>query len=94
MNTKCWLKASAALCALAGIALAQGDEKLPTAAARDHLRDQRYCKILGVQKHGLSGIAAVYNTVELNDCPEAQWKALDPNMLKAENKAYSVVKKI
>jgi hypothetical protein len=91
MNTKCRLKASAALCALVGSALAQGSEKSPVAAERDHLRNQRYCEILVVNRHGLSATAAVYNTVGLNDCPEEQWKALDPRTLKAESKAYDIV---
>ena len=91
MKTKCWLKASAALCALAGITWGQGNEKPGGVAERDHLRDQRYCEILVVTRHGLSATAAVYNTVGLNDCPETQWKALDPTELKAESKAYEIV---
>lgn len=91
MNTKYWLKASAFLCALAGSALARGSDKSPVEMERDHLRNQRYCEILVVNRHGLSATAAVYNTVGLNDCPEAQWKALDPAELKAESKAYEVV---
>jgi len=91
MNTKCCLKAGAALCALAGSALAQGSGKFPVAAERDHLRNQRYCEILVVNRHGLSATAAVYNTVGLNDCPEAQWKALRPAELKTETKAYEIV---
>jgi hypothetical protein len=91
MNTKYWSKATAVLCALAGSALAQGSEKCPVAAERDHLRNQRYCEILVVNRHGLSARAAVYNTLGLNDCPEAKWKALDPAKLKVESNASQIV---
>lgn len=77
--------------ALQGLVLAQGADPVSGVAERDNLRNQRYCEILVVDKHGFSATASVYNSVGLNDCPEAQWRALDPNKLKVENKAYSVV---
>ncbi len=59
---------------------------------RTNLRNTRYCEVLVVTRHGMSATAAVYNTLGLNDCPDAQWKALDSDKLKKELHAYTVVK--
>lgn len=95
MSKRHFLRLTGALCALLAVSVAGAFAQLtnasPNVSEGDHLRNQRYCEILVVQKHGFSGTAAVYNTVGLNDCPEAQWKALDPNKLKIENKAYDIV---
>ena len=83
---------SAALIVIGRVAFAQSDNGNPEdMKERDHLRNVRYCEILLVTRHGLSATAAVYNTLGLNDCPEQQWKALDPDQLKRENNAYMVV---
>jgi hypothetical protein len=54
------------------------------------LRNLRYCEILVVNRHAMSATASVYNTVGLNDCPDAQWKSLDAEKLKKELKAGEV----
>lgn len=73
-------------------AFAQSNSSTPEGMKeRDHLRNVRYCEIFLVTRHGLSATAAVYNTLGLNDCPEQQWKALDPDQLKKENNAYRVI---
>jgi len=58
---------------------------------RTNLRNVRYCEVLVVTRHGMSATAAVYNTLGLNDCPDAQWKALSADKLKKERKAQMVV---
>ena len=57
----------------------------------DHLRNVRYCEVFLVTRHGLSGTAAVYNTLGLNDCPEQQWRALNVDALRKETGAYRVM---
>lgn len=73
---------SVALLALASPSLA--DDKMG-------LRDQRYCEIF----IGSGGLLvpkeiSVYNTIGLNDCPEALWAKLDVETLKAETGARFV----
>ena len=74
-----------------GFGLAQLSDTPVAMGERDHLRDTRYCEIVVVHRKGFSATAAVYNTIGLSNCPEEQWRALDPNRLKIENKAYSIV---
>jgi len=63
----------------------------PQFRERTHMRDARYGEIL-VVKGGLFSLTAdVYNTIGLNDCPEAQWKALDPAVIKKMFSARAVI---
>jgi hypothetical protein len=55
------------------------------------VRDRRYCEILVVRRTGLKLEADVYNTLGLNDCPQAQWAAIDPAKLKNELDAFTIV---
>lgn len=61
------------------------------AATRDHMFNVRYGEILVVTGGPLSYTAHVYNTIGLNDCPEAQWKAIDPAKLKKERHARAII---
>jgi hypothetical protein len=63
----------------------------PAPARRTNLRDVRYCEILVItrDKGRLQGV--VYNTLGLNDCPAAQWQALDPEKIKRDFGAVNVV---
>ena len=75
-----------------GIAFAQSSSRAPEGMKeRDHLRNVRYCEILLITRHGLAATAGVYNTLGLNDCPEQQWKTLDPDQQKKENHADRVI---
>lgn len=56
-----------------------------------NLRNVRYCEIFVAKRHGLSATASVYNTLGLNDCPEAQWSALNADKLKNELHVSMVV---
>ena len=60
-------------------------------AERDYLRNVRYCEVVVATRHGMSAVAAVYNTLGLNDCPADKWSALDANKLKKELKATEVI---
>lgn len=57
------------------------------------LRDARYCEILLGTADLEAGTVAidVYNTVGLNDCPQAEWAAIDADALKAETMADVVI---
>jgi len=48
------------------------------------MRDDRYCEILFMHAAGSKATGCVYNTYGLNDCPPAQWEALDPKKLVRE----------
>src|SRR5262245_22213752 len=55
------------------------------------VRDRRYCEIFVLRHTGLKLEADVYNTLGLNDCPQAQWGAIDPAKLKKERDALTIV---
>jgi hypothetical protein len=71
------------LAALASSATAEGEVT--------GVRDRRYCEIFVVRRTGLKLEADVYNTLGLNDCPQAQWAAIDPAKLKNERDAFTIV---
>jgi len=68
---------------------------LPSSAAAEEeasgVRDRRYCEILVVRRTGLKLEGDVYSTFGLNDCPQAQWAAIDAKKLKKERKALAIV---
>jgi len=55
-----------------------------TLPARPNLRGDRYCEVLLIKPIDGKPNAEVYNTYPLNDCPAAQWKALDPAAIAQE----------
>jgi hypothetical protein len=63
----------------------------PSVGTADGLRGDRYCEILLAQGVGDNITACVYNTVGLNDCPDAQWQALTAQQLRREFGASTVV---
>jgi hypothetical protein len=71
------------LTALVSSATAQGE--------LSGVRDRRYCEIFLVRRTGLRLEGDVYNTLGLNDCPQAQWAAIDPGKIKNERDAFGVV---
>lgn len=78
--------ASLVLLSLASLAHATGDTR-----TRDNMRNARYGEIIIVKGGPLQFTGEVYNTLGLNDCPEAEWKALDPARIKKEYKARTVL---
>jgi len=79
---------SALLCAIFVSPLRAGDAP---AATRDNLRGVRYGEMVVVRGGPFSFTGEVYNTLGLNDCPEAPWRALDTRALKKEFKAVAVI---
>ncbi len=49
----------------------------PTADAAAGLHGKRYCEVLLVTLTNGSGTGDVYNSFPMNECPQAQWAALD-----------------
>lgn len=49
-----------------------------------NLRDARYCEILAGTLRGGNVALDVYNTIGLNDCPDAAWRAQDVAALRTE----------
>lgn len=68
--------------------LAPATESMRT---RNNMRNARYGEIILVKGGPFRFTGEVYNTLGLNDCPEAQWKALDPAQIKKQYKARSVL---
>jgi hypothetical protein len=58
---------------------------------RDNMRGARYGEIILVKGGLFSMTGKVYNTLGLNDCPEAQWKALSPVSIKLSHNAVAVL---
>lgn len=67
----------------------------PAAAAnvreRGHMRNARYGEIIVVTGGPIHFTGHVYNTLGLNDCPEAAWKALDKDQIKREYHGIAVI---
>lgn len=58
---------------------------------RTHMRNARYGEIIIVTGGPFNFTGHVYNTIGLNDCPEAAWKALNVAHLKEKYHARTVV---
>lgn len=78
---------------LFAVASCGGSSAAPTDAATDaatdadtssNLRDARYCEVLAGTLSGGNVALDVYNTIGLNDCPDAAWRALDVAALRTE----------
>jgi hypothetical protein len=82
------LLAAGTLVVLSSLLPAQAAERI---AWRDHMRNARYGEIVVVTGGPFQFVGHVYNTIGLNDCPEAAWKALDPKQLAKEWKARTVI---
>ena len=54
--------------------------------AGESLRGKRYCEVLLLQPAAPGFVADVYNSFPMNDCPEAQWAALDAKAIAASNR--------
>jgi haloalkane dehalogenase len=58
---------------------------------KDGVRNSRYCEVLVIKRQELHLEAMVYNSLGLDDCPEAEWTALDKDALKTEFDALEIV---
>lgn len=61
-----------------------GAEVAADADTASRLRDARYCEVLAGTVSGGTVVLDVYNTIGLNDCPDAAWRALDVAALRTE----------
>lgn len=59
----------------------------PRAVVAADLHGKRYCEILLLQPAGSGGVADVYNTYGLNDCPPTAWATLDMKAVATANGA-------
>ena len=87
-TARTWLGAAATAVVAAGLlaGCSSGDDAASgssttspstTKPAQASMRGKRYCEVLLVQPSAGKVTADVYNSYPLNDCPEAQWAALD-----------------
>lgn len=60
-------------------------------AWRSNMHNQRYGEVVVVTGNPFHLVGHVYNTIGLNNCPEALWKTLDPAKLKKEYHAIAVL---
>jgi hypothetical protein len=58
---------------------------------KDGLRDVRYCEVLLLRTEGGEYTAEVWNTLGENDCPQAQWEALDATAIATEREAMAAI---
>jgi len=58
----------------------------------DDVRDRRYCELFVVKRQCAHLAADVYNTLGLNDCPQAAWDAIDTAKLASEFGAVRVIR--
>jgi hypothetical protein len=58
----------------------------------DDVRDRRYCELLVVKRQGAHLVADVYNTLGLNDCPPAEWDAIDTAKVASQLRAVRVIR--
>jgi hypothetical protein len=66
----------------------------PTAPMKmlDDVRDRRYCELIVIKRHGVGFSADVYNTLGLNDCPQAAWDAIDTVKVASQFDAFRVIR--
>lgn len=58
---------------------------------KDGLRDVRYCEVLLLRTEGSEYSAEVWNTLGENDCPQAQWEALDATAIATDREAMAAI---
>ena len=73
--------------ALAALVLAVGAAQEASA----QLRGLRYCEVLAVHLRGGGLVADVWNSTGFNLCPQAEWEALDPALIRQDLGALIVI---
>lgn len=73
------------------LTLAESPAESGNMRTRDNMRGQRYGEVIVVRGGPFVFTGGVYNTLGLNDCPEAAWRALDPRALKKQLRAAAIV---
>ena len=75
----------------AGLSARAEDQPLPMKML-DDVRDRRYCEFFVVKREGVQLAADIYNTLGLNDCPQAQWEGVDDAKLASQFGALRIVR--
>src|SRR6185369_8730816 len=90
LNIRSPIFLAAGLVIVAAVAAAQS----PTAPMKmlDDVRDRRYCELIVIKRHGVGFSADVYNTLGLNDCPQAAWDAIDTAKVASQFDAFRVIR--
>lgn len=57
----------------------------------ENMYNRRYCEVLIFEFTDTHAIAKVFNSLELNECPQEQWEALDSAAIKEEHGAELVI---
>lgn len=72
------------------LAVSCGGSGNGTLTERTEVRGSRYCEVIAVQSEG--GLRAdVYNSLGLNECPQAAWDALDAQSIEEDLGAITVL---
>ena len=58
----------------------------------ENVRDRRYCEFFIVKRQAAHLVADIYNTLNLNDCPQAAWDGVDDAKLAAQFGALRVIR--
>ncbi len=89
-----WLALSLAGCGDGSTAASDAGADRSAAVDADQvsgLRGARYCEVLVARVAGATVHVDVYNTIGLNDCPDAAWRALDADAIMTQMSAVRVV---
>jgi hypothetical protein len=82
---------AAAGAAFAGLAFARSGGLVIDGHSVKNVRDARYCELIPIVREGFHIRATVYNTLGLNDCPEAAWSAITEEAMQRRFGALSVL---
>jgi hypothetical protein len=83
------------ICAAAGLAIfvvAASAQSSTPLKMLDDVRDRRYCEFFVVKRQGAGLTAGIYNTLGLNDCPQATWDAIDIAKVASQFGAIRVIR--
>jgi hypothetical protein len=77
---------------LTGLTAAAAQEAAQPKKILNDVRDRRYCELFVVKRQGARLAADIFNTLGLNDCPEAAWNAIDTASLAKSLGAVKIVR--
>lgn len=90
LNTRSPIFVAASLVLLVAVAAAQ--PSTTPMKMLDDVRDRRYCELFVVKREGMRLSADVYNTLGLNDCPQAAWDAVNTAKVASQFGAFRVIR--
>jgi hypothetical protein len=74
------------------ISVAAGQSSTTPMKMLDDVRDRRYCELIVAVRQGVHLVADVYNTLGLNDCPQATWDAINTGKVALQFGAVRVIR--